>query len=66
MYVGAYEKKYQQEFDHFVGPKVASGEIKYAEDRRVGIDAAAEALLDVLQGKNIGKAVVIVDEDDQE
>ncbi len=43
-----------------VGPKVASGEIKYAEDVAEGLENAPQAFMGLLKGKNLGKLVVKV------
>jgi hypothetical protein len=42
--------------------KIARGEIKYQEDKTVGLEHVGEALLSVLTGKNTGKSVVVVAE----
>ncbi len=55
--------KYGEEFHRTFPARVASGEIKYKEHRVYGIEKGGEALLEVLQGKNFGKAVVIVAEE---
>ena len=50
-------------FDEFVeeiGPRVASGEIKYKEDIVDGLENAPEAFMGMLTGKNFGKLVVKV------
>ena len=43
-----------------IGPKVASGDIKVVEDIAEGLDAAPEAFIGLLQGKNVGKQIVKV------
>ena len=52
--------KYAPEFFRTFPARVASGEIKYKEHRVYGLEKAGEALLEVLQGKNFGKSVVVV------
>lgn len=42
--------------------KVARGEIKYQEDKTIGLERAGEAILSVLTGKNTGKSVIVVAE----
>lgn len=39
---------------------MASGEIKYLEYTKRGLEKTGEMLLDVLTGKNTGKAVITV------
>ncbi len=43
-----------------VGPRVASGEVRYREDIVEGIENAPEAFIGMLTGKNFGKLVVKV------
>ncbi|KIJ43006.1 hypothetical protein M422DRAFT_170424, partial [Sphaerobolus stellatus SS14] len=40
--------------------KVASGEIKYTEQRYEGLELAGQAILDVQRGHNKAKAVIVV------
>jgi NADPH-dependent curcumin reductase CurA len=46
-----------------VGPWVRSGELRYREDIVDGIDAAPQALIGMLEGKNFGKLLVRVSPD---
>ena len=46
------------EFRAAVAPLVKSGQLKYREDIVDGIDAAPEAFIGLLQGKNFGKLLV--------
>ena len=39
---------------------VASGQIKYTEDRSTGLQSVGEAILSVQKGTNTGKKVIIV------
>jgi len=48
------------EFLAEMGPWVASGKIKYKEDRIEGLEAAPQGLMDLLEGRNFGKVVVHV------
>lgn len=48
------------EFLREVGPKVANGEIAYAEDVAEGLENAPRAFMGLLTGKNLGKLVVKV------
>lgn len=43
-----------------IPPKVVSGEIKYLEYTKRGLEATGQMLLDVLTGKNTGKAIIVV------
>lgn len=43
--------------------KIASGEMKYLEDRSYGLESVGDAILAVQKGTNFGKKVVIVAED---
>jgi len=54
---------YGQRFPEFMaamGPWVASGKVKYREDIVDGLEAAPEALIGLLEGRNFGKVVVRV------
>lgn len=50
--------------DHFndflaeIGPRVASGEIRYREDVVDGLENAPDAFIGMLKGKNFGKLIV--------
>ena len=44
-----------------VAPKVAAGEIAYLEDRAQGLGAAPDAFIGLLQGRNVGKQIVVLD-----
>lgn len=57
-------KKYGFEpfFDNYL-PLVRDGKIKYKEDKTHGLEYLADALLNMLHGKNQGKAIVVVSED---
>ncbi|KZP17719.1 hypothetical protein FIBSPDRAFT_956989 [Athelia psychrophila] len=57
------EHKYDELFYKEVLGKIASGEIKYKEDRAIGLEKVGEAILDVQTGKTKGKSVVIVAEE---
>lgn len=50
-------------FFRVVPPKLATGELKYADDITKGLENVGEAILDVLQGKNKGKKIVLVAEE---
>ena len=55
--------KYLADFYKEVPAQVARGEIKYVEDRKLGLELAGEAIRDVWLGQNRGKSVVIVGEE---
>ncbi|EKM53341.1 uncharacterized protein PHACADRAFT_259646 [Phanerochaete carnosa HHB-10118-sp] len=55
--------KYEDEFYREIPARVAKGEFKYIEDAKKGLEWAGHAILDVQQGKNHGKSVVIVAEE---
>ncbi|KAF8158806.1 hypothetical protein K438DRAFT_1942587 [Mycena galopus ATCC 62051] len=52
--------KYDKEFYQVVPALLASGEFKFSEDVSRGIETVGDVILRVQQGKNTGKAVVIV------
>ncbi|KZO91016.1 NAD(P)-binding protein [Calocera viscosa TUFC12733] len=60
LYVTSYEEKYSDEFYATVPKMIAEGKIKYLEDVTEGLEHAPNALLGVLKGDNVGKAVVKV------
>ena len=55
--------KHADEFYRTFPARVASGEIKHKEHVVRGFENTAQAIVDVLQGKNFGKCVVIVAEE---
>jgi NADPH-dependent curcumin reductase CurA len=60
--VSSLSSKYEAGFYEEMPAQVARGEIKYQEDRTIGLERAGEAILSVLTGKNTGKSVVVVAE----
>ena len=52
--------KHGKDFFENFPKRVASGEIKYKEHAVRGLENAGQAILDVQQGKNFGKSVIIV------
>ncbi|KIK56447.1 hypothetical protein GYMLUDRAFT_47209 [Collybiopsis luxurians FD-317 M1] len=52
--------KWIDEFYRVIPKQLASGEIKYQEDRTNGLENAGEALREVQTGKNTGKKVIVV------
>ncbi|KAF9530259.1 alcohol dehydrogenase [Crepidotus variabilis] len=59
-FVGRLGDKYRKEFLDFIEPKIANGEIKYAEDRFIGLEKVGEAIAQVQRGLVKAKAVVHV------
>lgn len=55
--------KYIEEFHTDFVDRISRGEIKYKEYLVRGIENGGQLLLDVLTGKNFGKAAVIVADD---
>ncbi|KAF7336156.1 NAD(P)-binding protein [Mycena venus] len=55
--------KYLAEFCTTIPPKLASGEIKYAEDISRGLDKVGDRILAVQKGTSKAKAVVVVAEE---
>jgi NADPH-dependent curcumin reductase len=63
LFVGDYVKDHHAEMLAWVGPRVASGDIKYREDIRQGLDTIPAAFAEMLKGGNFGKMLVQVGED---
>ncbi|KAJ7637432.1 hypothetical protein B0H17DRAFT_1339554 [Mycena rosella] len=57
------EAKYDAEFYATIPAALAEGDIKYREDVTHGLETVGDAILRVQQGRNTGKAVVIVAEE---
>ncbi|KAJ7081232.1 chaperonin 10-like protein [Mycena epipterygia] len=55
--------KYDQEFYATIPRALAAGEIKYKEEVTKGLETVGDAILRVQEGKNHGKAVVVVAEE---
>ncbi|KAH8110288.1 hypothetical protein DFH11DRAFT_1547594 [Phellopilus nigrolimitatus] len=58
-----WHEKYLSEFYATMPGKLARGEIRYVEHVYHGLDAASQGLVDVLTGKTVGKAVVVIADD---
>ncbi|KAI0725228.1 NAD-P-binding protein [Fomitopsis betulina] len=58
--VGSLYPKYIDSFYQEIPLMVASGQIKYTEDRSTGLQSVGEAILLVQKGTNTGKKVIIV------
>jgi len=59
-FIVSLDPKHIKNFMAEIPAKVASGEIKYLEDRTIGMEYGCEALLAVLTGKSNGKGIIIV------
>jgi NADPH-dependent curcumin reductase CurA len=62
---GFIQTEFAPHFDDFlseIGPRVASGEIRYREDMVDGLEAAPEAFIGMLTGGNFGKLIVKISE----
>ncbi|WP_297008399.1 NADP-dependent oxidoreductase [uncultured Corynebacterium sp.] len=60
---GFIQTEFAEHYDEFldeIGPKVADGTIVHREDIVEGLDAAPEAFIGLLEGKNFGKLLVKV------
>jgi len=55
--------QYDEEFYATIPRALASGELKYSEDVKYGLDKVGDVLLAVQTGANTGKAVVVVAEE---
>jgi NADPH-dependent curcumin reductase CurA len=63
LFVGDYVKDHHDEFLARMGPWVASGEVKYLEDIREGLETIPTAFAEMLSGGNFGKMLVRVSPD---
>jgi hypothetical protein len=61
--VGDYVESHHDAFLAEVGPQVASGQIKYREDIRLGLETLPTAFSEMLRGDNFGKMLVQVGTD---
>ena len=60
---GSLMHKYAEDFHRTFPARVASGEIKYLEQRVHGLENAGEAILAVQRGDNFGKMILVVGEE---
>ena len=58
--VGSLYHKYEDAFYAEMPARVKRGEVKYLEDVSAGLAHAAQGLVDVLTGGNVGKKVILV------
>ncbi len=63
LFVGDFVKTHHDAFLAEVAPWVASGEVKYREDIRQGIETIPACFAEMLRGDNFGKMLVQVGED---
>lgn len=63
LFVGDFVADHHDTFLREMAPRVASGEVRYREDIREGLEAAPAAFMEMLQGSNFGKTVVQVAQD---
>lgn len=61
--VSAHIHEHREEFYATIPRMIADGQIRYLEDAKKGLQWAGHAILDVQQGKNKGKSVIIVGEE---
>ena len=55
--------KWSDAFYAEIPEKIASGQIKYREERTYGLESVGEALRKIQMGENVGKSVIVVAED---
>jgi NADPH-dependent curcumin reductase CurA len=63
LFVGDYVESHQDSFLRDVAPQVASGQVKYREDIRQGIENVPACFAEMLRGDNFGKMLVQVGPD---
>ena len=63
LFVGDHVKDHHDEMLAFIAPRVASGEIRYREDIRQGLETIPAAFAEMLNGGNFGKMLVRVGDD---
>jgi len=63
LFVGDFVKDHHAEMLAFIGPRLASGDIRYREDIREGLETIPAAFAEMLKGGNFGKMLVRVGED---
>jgi len=63
LFVGDYVESHHDAFLREVAPWVASGEVKYREDTREGIETVPACFAEMLRGNNFGKMLVRVADD---
>jgi NADPH-dependent curcumin reductase CurA len=63
LFVGDFVADHQAAFLAEMAPDVASGEVRYREDIRHGLENVPAAFMEMLQGSNFGKTLVQVSQD---
>ncbi len=63
LFVGNFADSHYDEFLDHVAPLVASGEIRYLEDIRPGVEAIPQCFSEMLRGDNFGKMLVQLSND---
>ncbi|HZZ34544.1 MAG TPA: NADP-dependent oxidoreductase [Caulobacteraceae bacterium] len=63
LFVGDYVESHHDGFLREVAPLVASGQVKYREDIRQGLEAVPASFAEMLRGDNFGKMLVQVGDD---
>jgi NADPH-dependent curcumin reductase CurA len=63
LFVGDYVATHHDAFLADMGPWVASGQVKYREDIRAGLEIIPAAFAEMLKGGNFGKMLVRVADD---
>ncbi len=63
LFVGDFAADHHDEMLAYVAPRVASGEIRYREDIRQGLETIPSAFAEMLRGDNFGKMLVQVSAD---
>lgn len=63
LFVSRLAHKYGEEFYRVMVPLVKEGKIKHREDISRGLETAGQGILDVQQGKNTAKKVILVAEE---
>jgi NADPH-dependent curcumin reductase CurA len=63
LFVGDFVENHHDAFLREVAPRVASGQVKYREDIRQGLERVPDCFAEMLRGDNFGKMLVQVGED---
>jgi NADPH-dependent curcumin reductase CurA len=52
--------RWEKEFYDTIPKMLATGELKFVEDRTEGLEHVATGLAEVMTGKNLGKKIIVV------
>jgi NADPH-dependent curcumin reductase CurA len=63
LFVGDFVAEHHDRFLAEMAPLVATGEIRYLEDRRQGFETLPSAFIDMMSGRNFGKTLVQIGPD---